>query len=69
MIDINKQYKTMDGHNVIIYSTNGFCKEFPVIAEVIGDDYTIVCKWNHDGYNEYRGSFHLKLIEVLPVIL
>jgi hypothetical protein len=47
MIDIKKKYKTRSGKDVVIYSTEGFDPEFPVIGGVVGDKDAFT--WSIDG--------------------
>ena len=58
-IDINKQYKTRDGQDVKIYTTE-HKGEFPVVGAVSVSIY----EWSIDGVSPYREV--LDLIEAKP---
>ena len=68
-IDINKKYRTIDGKEVVIYTTDGADKAFPVVGEVrLDESSSIVSKWSV--YGQVHGTYvkdHC-LVEVKPRI-
>jgi hypothetical protein len=68
-IDINKRYRTNDGKEVVIYTTDGADKAFPVVGEVrLDDSISIVSKWSV--YGQVHGTYMKAhcLVEVKPRI-
>jgi hypothetical protein len=68
-IDINKKYRTNDGKEVVIYTTDGADKTFPVVGEVrLDDSSSIVSKWSV--YGQVHGTYMKAhcLVEVKPRI-
>lgn len=50
MIDINKKYRTTDGGEVTLYTTNGKNKAYPVVGEVVYEGGScVVLRWDKDG--------------------
>jgi hypothetical protein len=68
-IDSKKTYRTNDGKEVVIYTTDGADKTFPIVGEVrLDDSNSIVSKWSV--YGQVHGTY-LKancLVEVKPRI-
>lgn len=63
MIDITKKYRTRDGQEVIIHSTNGPRFDFPVIASLATENGWLPYQWPADGKHPH-GKFTNDLIEV-----
>lgn len=65
-IDINKKYRTRDGREVRLFTTESRNKSHTVVGEVLnreGEWWT--CRWTPDGFcNEDRSSYSFDLVEV-----
>ena len=62
-IDITKKYRTRDGREVIIHSTDGPRRGLPVIASLYTEDGWIPFQWREDGIHPH-GQTTDDLIEV-----
>ena len=67
MIDINKKYRTRDGHEVRIYATDGISPS-PVHGAFLTIDGWATCNWTKTGEKFLVGESFIDLIEVKPRI-
>ena len=67
MIDINKKYRTRDGHEVRIYATDGGGKN-PVHGSIKQEDGWILQVWPKSGryFEDDDEGYRIDLIEVRP---
>jgi len=69
MIDINKTYQTESGLEVVLYTTEGMDKTFPIVGEIkFADGSTVLTKWTI--YGQVNGAYTKVccLVEVRPRI-
>ena len=69
MIDINKKYQTESGLEVVLYTTEGADKAFPIVGEIkFADGSTVLTKWTV--YGQVHGTYAKVccLVEVKPRI-
>jgi hypothetical protein len=68
-IDINKKYRTKSGLEVVLYTTDGLNKKFPVVGEIRfenGDAYAAM--WDSVGRKFGTIDSGMELVEVKPRI-
>ena len=65
MIDIDKQYYTVGGATVTIYTINGVDEDYPIVGHMEG--YSNIMCWNHEGkctLLAHRGQAHIDMERV-----
>jgi hypothetical protein len=68
-IDINKKYRTESGLEVVLHTTEGIDKAFPIVGEIkFTDGSTVLTKWTV--YGQVHGTYTKVccLVEVKPRI-
>jgi hypothetical protein len=68
-IDINKKYRTKSGREVVLYTTEGLNKKFPVVGAIVFEDgNAYVAMWDSVGRKYGTIDSGMELVEVKPRI-